>query len=91
MQNVRNADADMKRFRAFIPNNLPWIFSTFYIVSICRIAVLTRNKIFVCFYFHSYRFLDEKEKSLEEALNQINVLKRDLAGKDAEVGFIDRD
>ncbi|XP_015944937.1 kinesin-like protein KIN-12D isoform X1 [Arachis duranensis] len=43
MQNVRNADTDMKRF------------------------------------------LDEKEKSLEEALNQILVLKRDLAGKNEEI------
>ncbi|QHN82219.1 phragmoplast orienting kinesin 2 isoform [Arachis hypogaea] len=43
MQNVRNADTDMKRF------------------------------------------LDEREKSLEEALNQILVLKRDLAGKNEEI------
>ncbi|KAK7252061.1 hypothetical protein RIF29_35766 [Crotalaria pallida] len=43
MQNVSNADADMKRF------------------------------------------LDEKEKSLEEALNHIHVLKRDVAGKDTEI------
>jgi len=32
--------------------------------------------------------LDEKEKSLNEALNHIQVLKRELAGKDAEVGFL---
>ncbi|KAH1261383.1 Kinesin-like protein KIN-12D [Glycine max] len=31
------------------------------------------------------RFLDEKEKSLNEALNHIQVLKRELAGKDAEI------
>ncbi|KAK7319825.1 hypothetical protein RJT34_04553 [Clitoria ternatea] len=43
MQNVRNADGDMRRF------------------------------------------LDEKEKSLNEALDHIQVLKRDLAGKDTEI------
>ncbi|KAL5127457.1 Kinesin-like protein KIN-12D [Glycine soja] len=31
------------------------------------------------------RFLDEKEKSLNEALNHIQVLKREIAGKDAEI------
>jgi len=30
--------------------------------------------------------LDEKEKGLNEALNNIQVLKRELAGKDTEVG-----
>jgi len=39
-----------------------------------------------CFYFNSCRFLDEKEKGLNEALNNIQVLKRELAGKDTEVG-----
>jgi hypothetical protein len=29
--------------------------------------------------------LDEKEKSLEEAQNHIQILKSDIAGKDAEV------
>ncbi|XP_054777208.1 kinesin-like protein KIN-12D isoform X2 [Prosopis cineraria] len=43
MQNIRNADADMRRL------------------------------------------LDEKNKSLEEALAHIQVLKRDLAGKDSEI------
>lgn len=41
--------------------------------------------------FNSCRFLDEKEKNLEEAKNHIQVLKRDLAGKDAEVGFSHHD
>ncbi|TKY59130.1 Phragmoplast orienting kinesin 2 [Spatholobus suberectus] len=31
------------------------------------------------------RFLDEKENSLNEALNHIKVLKRELAGKDTEI------
>ncbi|XP_027348323.1 kinesin-like protein KIN-12D [Abrus precatorius] len=31
------------------------------------------------------RFLNDKEKSLNEALNHVQVLKRDLAGKDTEI------
>ena len=35
--------------------------------------------------------LDEKEKGLNEALNHIQFLKRELAGKDVEVGYLLRD
>ncbi|KAG4982474.1 hypothetical protein JHK87_027223 [Glycine soja] len=36
-------------------------------------------------YINSCTFLEEKEKSLNEALNHIQLLKRELAGKDAEI------
>jgi len=53
----------------------------------CYSLDLMQNvKNIYCFYFNSCRFLDEKEKGLNEALNNIQVLKRELAGKDTEVG-----
>lgn len=35
----------------------------------------------------NYRYLDEKDKNLQEALKHSQVLKRDIAEKDAEVNF----
>lgn len=33
----------------------------------------------------NYRHLDEKEKNLQEALEHMQILERDIAEKDAEV------
>ena len=36
----------------------------------------------------NYRYLDEKDKNLQEALKYSQVLERDIAEKDAEVIFL---
>lgn len=81
MQNVENANADMKRLEHILP-------------SICFKCTNTLN----CFdkwtlnneFYFSFenRYLDEKEKSLQEALQNIQILEKDIAEKDAEVKFL---
>lgn len=38
----------------------------------------------------AFRYLDQKEKNLQEAHRKIQVLERDIAEKDSEVKFCDR-
>ena len=81
MQNVKNADADMRRFRTISTLNIALITKklrlsflfNFYLVLNCQKCIF------------SLRYLDEKEKKLQEALKQIQILERDIAEKDSEV------
>ena len=72
MQCVKNNDADMGRFVGVqIPNN-----KVYSIVP--HINAHTSN---------IFRKLDDKEKALEETLQHVQVLEKEIAARDAEVNW----
>jgi kinesin family protein 15 len=74
MQNVKNTDSDMKR-----SNQL-----SKYLIG-CQYVCL--DYVWLLNYHLNYRYLDEKEKNLQEALTHTLLLERGIAEKDAEVMF----
>ena len=73
MHNVESTDADVKRFVSI---------TAFFCISFCLLdpflSVADLN-IFI------FRHLDEKARNLQDALNRIKILEKDLANKDIEV------